>query len=116
MEIPQEVRSKTHKATEHRFSDRQLDEIIEAAQLPIAPFGADEVEAVWRRGCEYSDSKYLVLDIANRVISRRNSQVDPLVEKIEELLCDAPLCSKPQPAAIHEVAKKIAAAVRQEHP
>jgi len=94
------------------FPPEKVEAIIEAAQLPIAPFGADEVKAVWGNGSEYFDKQHLVLDVANRVVSRRNSppqteQVDPLEQNIDNILMK-------NGVAMRGLAKKVAAAVRQE--
>jgi hypothetical protein len=61
MEYPQDIWNEVVRLTSNRLSSERVEAIIEAAQLPITPFGADEVEAVWRNGCEYSNSKHLVL-------------------------------------------------------
>ena len=119
MEIPNVIWNKVVYLTGNVFPPEKVEAIIEAAQLPIAPFGADEVKAVWGNGSEYFDKQHLVLDVANRVVSRRNSppQVDPLVTyNVEATACNVcgatvELWGRQKHTAWH---KKVAAAVRQE--
>lgn len=79
-------------------------------QFPIVPIGADEVDAVWGNGSEYENKKYLVLDLANRIIFGRNAAlhpkpVDPRVDEIAMIICQ----SRDAGLSIKQTAAKIAA-------
>jgi hypothetical protein len=123
MEIPQEV----IEAVKTKFSEMYIQaltweaiaaKIIPLAQLPIAPATEEEIKRFHKDyvNCP-SDLHVVSREYAlTQFISRRNSppQVDPLVEKICEVLHAEVTINTPGTTQ-REVAEKIAAAVRQEH-
>jgi len=89
MNIPQEVRDRVERVMQLKMNNKDCTTaVIKAAQLPIQPIGIDEVDAVWMIGSDYSNQRYMVLDIANRIIYRRNNPkpVDPLIVGLMKVL------------------------------
>ena len=109
MNIPQDVLDRFRGQLRGFLSGKPCEadtvaKLIEAAQLLIAYPSQDELEAALE-DCQEEDSVRVGIRVAlNNFISRRNSppQVDPLVEKIDDIVHDLAL------------AEKIAAAVRRD--
>ena len=116
MNIPQEVKDRVERVMQLKMDNADYTEaIIEAAQLPIAPATEAEKQQ-YLRDCEEAESPGsadTVYSPLYRFISRRNSpQVDLLEEIIKQEICKG----RDAGQTIAETARKIAAAVRQEHP
>jgi hypothetical protein len=119
IDIPQDVRvrvaAKLYSVVNRDDSFRLADAIIPLAQLPIAPATEAEIaQAVTDFHNRTLDEDECMAYVINNLFSRRNSpppQVDPLAEKIGEVLCAETTINTPGTTRM-EVAKKIAAVVR----